>query len=115
MDEFTVMIQTTVIGWARIEITDSITGYIDTKEYTLMSNEVGIPFDVPQGTNKAEVGVTLGGTYNMGNFNMARVQVNISVPCPVDQVEQAYQFCQSFAEGKVAQYHQQLFSPYNQQ
>jgi hypothetical protein len=109
------MIQTTVIGWARVEVTDSITGHVDTKEYTLMSNEIGIPFDTPESNNKAEVGVTLGGTYNMGNFNMARVQVNITVPCPVGQVEEAYQFCQSFAESKVAQYHQQLFSPYNPQ
>jgi hypothetical protein len=108
------MMQSTTIGWATLELLNEVTGQFDKKEYTLMTDKSALPFGSPKLEEKADVGVTLGGTYNMGNFNSARVTVNITVPCPVDQVEQAYNFCQSFAESKVAEYHQMLFNPYNQ-
>ena len=68
-----------------------------------------LPFDVPD-KNAAQVGLSVGGSYNMGNFNNAKLSVSITVPCKVDEVEIAYKFCKDWADGKVMELVTELFS-----
>ena len=52
-------------------------------------------------TEVARVGVTYGATVNMGNYNSARVDVHVSVPCYVEDLDKAHKFAEEFASKKL--------------
>ncbi len=52
-------------------------------------------------TNPAEVGVTVGMTMNLGNFEFVRIDVSCKMPCYVEEMTDAYDFALNFAEDKL--------------
>jgi len=52
-------------------------------------------------TPPAQVGVSLGLTINMGNYESARLDVSINVPCYQEEVEGAYTFARQFVEDRL--------------
>lgn len=49
-------------------------------------------------TTPAEVGYGIGLTMNMGNFESARVDVSIKMPCYVEEIDVTYRRVQAWAE-----------------
>ena len=49
-------------------------------------------------TQPATVGCELGATINMGNYESARVQVNVTVPCYREEVAGAFSWAKDFVE-----------------
>jgi hypothetical protein len=49
----------------------------------------------------ARVGVGLGVTINMGNYESARIDVNVQVPCYVEEADAAYQWARNWAAKRV--------------
>lgn len=49
-------------------------------------------------TAPAMVGMELGATVNMGNYESARVGVSISLPCYKEEVEPGYEYAKDFVE-----------------
>ena len=52
-------------------------------------------------TETAEVGVTMGSTINLGDYNSARVDVYCKVPSYIEELDEAYEFASNFAEKKI--------------
>lgn len=53
----------------------------------------------------AKVRVTIGQTYNLGDFNFLRIDVEVTLPCTKDKVEETYQeVSASVAEKFQAEY-----------
>lgn len=48
----------------------------------------------------ARVGFSSGMTLNLGNYESARLEVSISMPCDVSEVEETYEYCKRFVEEK---------------
>lgn len=48
----------------------------------------------------ARVGFSSGMTLNLGNYESARLEVSISMPCNVDEVDETFEFCKRFVEEK---------------
>jgi hypothetical protein len=51
----------------------------------------------------ASVTVQLGLTLNMGNYQMARIDVGASIPCKSDELDAAYTTIKRWAEDKLRQ------------
>lgn len=51
----------------------------------------------------ANVSYTLGFTYNIGNYESVRVGVSVTLPCYVEELEQAYRKAREFVEMKLAE------------
>lgn len=49
----------------------------------------------------AEVGCSRGITINMGNFESARVDVSVKVPCYREELDEAYEFAARFTEERL--------------
>lgn len=49
-------------------------------------------------TQPATVGIEMGGTVNMGNFESARVSVTVTVPCYREEVVEATTWVKNYAE-----------------
>jgi len=49
-------------------------------------------------TSPATVGVKLGRTINLGNFEYARIDVDVSVPCYVEEIAEVYAKTMQIAE-----------------
>ena len=56
----------------------------------------------------AEVGFTAGFTKNMGNFNSARVDITIRLPCQTDEIDEAYEFAESWVTTRLQKQHEDL-------
>ena len=52
-------------------------------------------------TTPAQVDVGYGMTLNIGNYESARIDVRISVPCYREEVEDAYEYARQWAEARV--------------
>jgi hypothetical protein len=52
-------------------------------------------------TQPAEVGVTLGGTVNLGNFESARLDITCKIPAYREEIEEAYEYAFKFADDKL--------------
>lgn len=51
----------------------------------------------------AQVEIGYGLTLNIGNYESARVDVKVSVPCYAEEVNEAYEWAKTFAEERVRQ------------
>jgi len=49
----------------------------------------------------AEVGVTMGQTVNMGNYESYRIDVQVTVPCYREEIEEAYVFARKFCNARL--------------
>ena len=58
---------------------------------------------VPFKTEPAKVSVGLSTTINMGNYESAKVDVFVSLPCYREEVESTYKAALSFVQAKVTQ------------
>lgn len=69
-----------------------------------VKNECG-SFPLEEGLRMAEqlgsVGTSCGVTVNLGNFQSARVDVWMTVPCAENEAEAAYQRCHDFVSKRV--------------
>jgi len=65
----------------------------DTKEDKLVVNQFV--------TEPAKVSLTMGVTINLGNFEGARVDVGVTLPCYAEEVEAAHSFASSWVETKI--------------
>lgn len=54
------------------------------------------------------VGVSGGFTYNLGNFNSAKVQISINVPCPHDEIDETYEFAKEWVDDRVQESYDEL-------
>lgn len=52
-------------------------------------------------TEPAVVGCTYGLTINTGNYNSARVEVTLRLPCYVEEVSEAYEVAKKWVEERV--------------
>ena len=57
----------------------------------------------PFGTDPAHIVVKLGRTINLGNYESARVDVSIDIPCYVEEVKQVYSDVMEYAQGLLAE------------
>ncbi len=48
-------------------------------------------------TAPAEVGFSIGSTLNMGNYESAKVEVTVRVPCYLEELKPAYEWTKEFA------------------
>lgn len=55
----------------------------------------------PDGVVPATVGVTMGLTINMGNYEFAKIDVTCSVPCMREEMGEAHSWVSSFAEERL--------------
>jgi hypothetical protein len=53
-------------------------------------------------TDPAKVAVDYALTINLGNFESAKIGVSVTVPCYVEEINQAYEFAQAWAEERVS-------------
>lgn len=59
-------------------------------------------------TTPAEVEVGVALTLNLGNFESAKLNVNVRVPCYKEELDAAYLFAQSFVESRVSKERDQI-------
>lgn len=52
-------------------------------------------------TTPATVGVDMGLTLNLGNYESARVSVSVVVPCYKEEVSNAYEWAKEFVESRL--------------
>jgi len=62
-------------------------------------------------TTPAMVTVRYGLTLNLGNYESARVDVEVSVPCYKEEIDDAYVFVEKFVEDKVISETQKIKQP----
>lgn len=78
------------------------------RQYRESGKDVGAPevaedlievqdFHVPP----AEVGVDLGLTLNMGNYESAKIGISVRVPCYTAELPEAYEFAKRFARDRL--------------
>ena len=78
-----------------------------TGKETIEVNECGtlpIPEEVRMSDQMGSVGMSCGITINMKNFESARVDCWVTLPCKEDEMEAGYQRCYDFASQKVKAY-----------
>jgi hypothetical protein len=59
-------------------------------------------------TAPAQIDVGYGMTLNIGNYESARLDVRISIPCYREEVEDAYEYARKWAEAKMQQQVQEI-------
>jgi hypothetical protein len=52
-------------------------------------------------TETARVSAGMGLTLNLGNFESARIDVSISLPCYCEEVEEAYDYARQWVEKRL--------------
>lgn len=52
----------------------------------------------PFKTDVARVAVTKGRTINIGDYNSARVDITISLPCYVEEIDATFEYCSKLVE-----------------
>lgn len=88
------------IAKARIQKTNKDKSEEDYEE------EVGEPLRLEEDT--CNVGVSGGFTYNLGDFNSTKIQVSLNIPCPHDEIDQAFEFAKEWVEERVQDYYDEL-------
>lgn len=56
----------------------------------------------------AQVHVEMGNTVNTGNYESSKFAVGITMPCDVDDVDSTYEFCQNWANDRLAIINEEL-------
>jgi hypothetical protein len=59
-------------------------------------------------TNPATVSVKAGATVNLGNYESGRVDVMLTVPCYVEEVDRIFKGVKEWVDARVAQEYQEL-------
>lgn len=59
-------------------------------------------------TEPAKISLTMGVTINLGNYEGARVDIGISVPCYTEEVEATHKFASTWVETKLVKEIEQL-------
>lgn len=54
-------------------------------------------------TEPAKVGVELGTTINMGNFEFVKISVSVTVPCYKEETEAAWEFARQAASDRMSE------------
>lgn len=60
-----------------------------------------LDFPEQEGAPFAEVGIQLGVTKNLGDYEYARIDVSIKVPCPVSDIDQMYERAKTWVAKRV--------------
>jgi hypothetical protein len=47
------------------------------------------------------VGCSMGYTHNLGNYQSARIDVSISIPCPFGEINQIYEWAENWVNERV--------------
>jgi hypothetical protein len=84
----------------RLEVTRTVLGKEDTTSDTISVR----PFE----TNPASISVKAGATVNLGNYESARVDVMLSMPCYIEEIEEVYPKVKEWVDGKLAEEYQEL-------
>lgn len=61
-------------------------------------------------TETARVTVDYALTINLGNYESAKIGVSVSVPCYVEEMSDAYEFAQAWAEERLSQERDMIIS-----
>ena len=59
-------------------------------------------------TNPATVSVKAGATVNLGNYESARVDVMVSIPCYVEEIDDVYPKAKEWVDLRLAQEYKEL-------
>lgn len=59
------------------------------------------PKRFPEGVEAARISVTLGLTLNLGDYESAKVSVTATLPCCVEELEEAFEAARDFAGQKL--------------
>ena len=54
------------------------------------------------------VGVSMGFTYNLGDYNSSKMQVSLNVPCAHEEINDAYIFAKEWVEERVNYEYEEL-------
>lgn len=85
---------------ARLEVTRTILGKEESESEVLAIR----PFE----TNPANISVKAGATVNLGNYESARVDVMLSVPCYVEEIDEMFPKVKEWVDKKLADEYQEL-------
>lgn len=66
-----------------------------------VQGEEGVLPPVVTASHPAIITVGAGRTVNLGNFNSARIDVQISYPCAVDDIEAGWEFAYGWVDEKI--------------
>lgn len=72
----------------------------DNQEMTLVNENSSESQDLPLDKPLARVTVGMGRTINTGNYNSAKFDISVSLPCTLDKLEETYQIAKQFCEKK---------------
>ena len=56
----------------------------------------------------AEVGFAAGFTKNLGNYSAARVDISLKLPCEPTEIDEAYEYAESWVTQRLEKQHQDL-------
>lgn len=59
-------------------------------------------------TEPATVEVDYSLTMNLGNYESARISVSVTVPCYKEEIDEAYEFAQAWAEERLSKERDQI-------
>lgn len=59
-------------------------------------------------TEPAKVSVDYALTVNLGNYESAKIGVSVTVPCYTEEIDQAYEFAQAWAEERLSKERDQI-------
>lgn len=85
---------------ARYEVTKTVLGREETESGTMEIR----PFE----TNPATVSVKGGATVNLGNYESARVDVMLTVPCYLEEIDEIYPRAKEWVDQKLATEYKEL-------
>ncbi len=83
---------TATAGKGGVKVTDKKTG-------TEKLEEVETPVDIIQ--NVANVGVSASYTKNLGNYESAKIEVWLNVPCEAGSEEEAFTYVKNWVDAKL--------------
>lgn len=66
-------------------------------------NEILDVLQLQEGEECARVSLSLGGTFNIGNYESCRTDLHISVPCRVTQIDQTIDWVKNKLEQRLEQ------------
>lgn len=87
---------------ARLEVTRTLLDKEETTSETLAIR----PFE----TNPATISVKAGATVNLGNYESARVDVMLTMPCYIEEIDDIYPKVKEWVDAKLAEEYQELKS-----
>jgi hypothetical protein len=75
-----------------------------TKEETFLENECGafpLPEEIRMADKTGSVGMSCGLTVNLGNYESARVDAWLTLPCTEESADEVFGKCHAFVSAKV--------------